>query len=81
MQTFYDMRHFMLELLSSKYGCSEGGADKYVRNLELVNKNVATIDVRNRSEYTVLLGTVFDYAKEIDAKYSVSIGNVMRKVM
>lgn len=81
MQTFYDMRHFMLELLSLKYGCSEGGAGKYARNLELENKNIATIDVRKRSEYTVLLGTVFDYAKEIDSQYSVSIGNVMRKVM
>jgi len=81
MQTFYDMRHFMLELLSLKYGCSEGKAGKYARNLELENKNIATIDVRKRSEYTVLLGTVFDYAKEIDSQYSVSIGNVMRKVM
>lgn len=77
----HDMRHFMLELLSLKYGCSEGGAGKYARNLELENKNIATIDVRKRSEYTVLLGTVFDYAKEIDSQYSVSIGNVMRKVM
>lgn len=81
MQTFYDMRHFMLELLSLKYGCSEGKAGKYARNLELENKNIATIDVRKRSEYTVLLGTVFDYAKKIDSQYSVSIGNVMRKVM
>lgn len=81
MQTFYDVRHFMNELLISKYGCSESSTDKYVRNLELENKNVATIDVRKRSEYTVLLGLVFDYAKNIDAQYSVSIGNVMRKVM
>ena len=35
MQTFYDMRHFILELLSSKYGCSENGAVKYARDLEL----------------------------------------------
>ena len=81
MQTFYDMRHFVLELLESKYVCSERGAANYVRELELNNKNVAKIDIRNRSEYTVLLGMVFDYAKEIDAQYSVSIGNVMRKVM
>lgn len=81
MQTFYDIRHFVLELLSSKYGCSEGSVEKYVRNLELENKNVVPIDVRKRSEYTVLLGTVFDYAKEIDTQYSITIGNIMRKVM
>ena len=49
--------------------------------VQVENKSVAKIDVRNRSEYTYLLGTVFDYAKEIDAQYSVSIGNIMRKVM
>lgn len=80
MQTFYDMRHFVLELLSSKY---KNGASKYVRDWELKNKSVDKIDIQKRNEYTVLLGTVFDYAdaEEIDTQYSVSIGNVMRKVM
>ncbi|MCO4545331.1 AAA family ATPase [Streptococcus sp.] len=80
MQTFYDMRHFVLELLSSKY---KNGASKYVRDWELKNKSVDKIDIQKRNEYTALLGTVFDYAdaEEIDTQYSVSIGNVMRKVM
>ena len=80
MQTFYDMRHFVLELLSSKY---KKEASKYVRDWELKNKSVDKIDVQKRNEYTALLGTVFDYAdaEEIDTQYSVSIGNVMRKVM
>lgn len=80
MQTFYDMRHFVLELLSSKY---KKGASKYVRDWELKNKSVDKIDIQKRNEYTALLGTVFDYAdaEEIDTQYSVSIGNVMRKVM
>lgn len=80
MQTFYDMRHFVLELLSSKY---KNGASKYVRDWELKNKSVDKIDIQKRNEYTALLGTVFDYADadEIDTQYSVSIGNVMRKVM
>lgn len=80
MQTFYDMRHFVLELLSSKY---KNGASKYVRDWELKNKSVDKIDIQKRNEYTTLLGTVFDYAdaEEIDTQYSVSIGNVMRKVM
>lgn len=80
MQTFYDMRHFVLELLSFKY---KKGASKYVRDWELKNKSVDKIDVQKRNEYTALLGTVFDYAdaEEIDTQYSVSIGNVMRKVM
>lgn len=81
MQTFYDMRHFVLELLSSKYCVSENKASKYVRDWELKNTSVDKIDIQKRNEYTALLGTVFDYAKEIDAQYSVSIGNVMRKVM
>ena len=81
MQTFYDMRHFVLELLSSKYGVSEKSAVKYVRDLELENKDVTKIDIGKRNEYTALLGNVFDYAKEIDAHNSVGIGNVMRKVM
>lgn len=80
MQTFYDMRHFVLELLSSKY---KNGVSKYVRDWELKNKSVDKIDIQKRNEYTALLGTVFDYAdaEEIDTQYSVSIGNVMRKVM
>lgn len=80
MQTFYDMRHFVLELLSSKY---KNGASKYVRDWELKNKSVDKIYIQKRNEYTALLGTVFDYAdaEEIDTQYSVSIGNVMRKVM
>ena len=59
MQTFYDMRHFVLELLSSKY---KNGASKYVRDWELKNKSVDKIDIQKRNEYTALLGTVFDYA-------------------
>ncbi|MCO4580085.1 hypothetical protein Si070_01755 [Streptococcus infantarius subsp. infantarius] len=76
----HDMRHFVLELLSSKY---KNGASKYVRDWELKNKSVDKIDIQKRNEYTALLGTVFDYAdaEEIDTQYSVSIGNVMRKVM
>ncbi len=81
MQTFYDTRHFLLELLSSKYGVYEKNAVKYVRDLELENKELTKIDIGKRNEYTALLGIVFDYAKEIDAQNSVGIGNVMRKVM
>lgn len=81
MQTFYDVKHSMIELVSSRYRCSEATSSKYVKYLELKNKNIIKIDIGKRNEYTALLGNVFDYAVKIDEQYSVNIGNIMRKVM
>lgn len=81
MQTFYDVKHSMIELVSSRYRCSEAASSKYVKYLELKNKNIIKIDIGKRNEYTALLGNVFDYAVKIDEQYSVNIGNIMRKVM
>ena len=81
MQTFYDVRRFMVELLSSKYKCHERDTHKYLKALELKNKNLTKMNINKRNEYTALLESIFDYAVKIDEQNSVNIGNIIRKVM
>lgn len=84
MQTFYDIKHVIDEILAKLFEVPNilpGKASDYLRQIELKNNCLEKIDIRSRHEYTVLFETVYDYAVDIEPAQSMSIGNTMRKIM
>lgn len=84
LQTFYDTRHFMDEILSKLFEMQNihlGKASQYITELELSNKQVTDTNISSRSEYTRLFEIVFNYANHGASAYTATIGNIMRKIM
>ena len=82
LQTFNDTKKLMCELISSRYTSgNESKADLYITSMELLNNTLITLDDKKRSEYTSLLGMVFEYGKNINSETTIIIGNVMRKIL
>ena len=84
LQTIYDARHFMEEILLKLLETPNilpGKPSQYITELELSNKKVTNAEITSRSEYTRSFEIVFNYAIRVDPVYTATIGNIMRKVM
>ena len=84
LQTFYDTKHLMDEILTKLFETPNilpGKAVNYLREMELKNNTLDKTNLCSRSEYTALFEVVYDYGVCIEPVYSINIGNIMRKVM
>ena len=72
LQTFYDTKHLMDEILVKLFETPNilpGKPSNYVREMELKNNTILLTNLCNRNEYTALFEFVYDLKTELFKKY------------
>lgn len=78
-QTYFDLQKVASEIVD--YFPKISGYKYIYSLLELKGKEIVDFPFRKRHEYTKLLNEIYDFALKIDDNSSLTIGNVMRRVL
>lgn len=78
LQTTYDIEKIYKEVMGG--GTGDANAKQYYL-CELRNKDTTPLNLKNRSEYSILMNEVFKYACGNNQEFEYSIGNAMRRIL
>ena len=80
-QSFYDFLKIGDDVCSEYKIASNGHKKIAYSTFELKNKELILFNHSNRNEYSEIMKSIYEYARGNDSNYTLSIGNMMRRLL